>query len=222
MAFNIIRHIAPSFIINKVKGWNTRLIYKYYGHPGTPLTFDPANVSNLLTEIANSFTSNDPLYKGQYIFPAGSRYFKTGKSIRIKGRFWISGTGGDVFNIVAKVKFSNTSVTIASSNDGQNHTLSTSLSDCPVDFEVTYNSIEDSQTDPPDLYLDVNGFYQYTFSNYKTSGANVENSYVPVWDSKGTYTEITNVNDDIELVLSFDNSTIPTLTLIYLTIEELQ
>jgi len=219
MAVNIIRHIAPSFIINKVKGWNTRLIYKYYGSTESPLQVDPPQIENLFTTIANTSTSNNPLYKGQHIFPGGSRYFKTGKSIRIKGRFWITGTSGEPFNIWAGVKFGNTGLKIASSNNGTNHTLPASLVDCPVDFEITYNSIENNSSQ---LYLDVNGFYQYSFGNYKTTGANVENSYVPIWDDKGTYTAITSVDEAIELVLSFDSSTIPVLTLIYLTIEELQ
>ncbi len=44
-----INHLSPTFLINRIKGWNTRLIYTYYG--------SASNTIDYMTE-AGSLTDN--------------------------------------------------------------------------------------------------------------------------------------------------------------------
>jgi hypothetical protein len=224
----VIKHSTPTFIVNKVKGWNTRLIYAYYGIIGS--TFDYVSESggnltlNLFSVIANSSlnASNGSIYKGQYS-NLGPRYFKTGKSLRIKGQFLITGTSSKIFNILSQIDITGGGGTtlISNTNNNHNHTLPSNITDCPVNFELTYNSLE-SDADPNRTYIQSNGFYQYNAGDYNQNGPNIENNvYVPIYSTNG-YISTGEISDSYDLYISFDNSEIDNLKIVYLTIEELQ
>ena len=221
-----LKHIPPNFTINGVKGWNSRLLYTFYGNASNP-DFDYYAQTgdytiNLFSAIADWQQTNGAiLSKGQYNYPQYSYFFKTGKSIRVKGTLLIDADAA-TFNIRASIKnvTDNSVWAIARPNNGNDHTVGKGgvHEKMPVNFEITYGCIEDNSNN---LYFQANGFYQYEFSDYNSEGSNVAVAYVPIWNS----TQFTNVgtnDDNYELHISFDNSNrVDPLVIRHLTIEEL-
>lgn len=230
----IIKHPNPNFIINQVKGWNSRVLYTYYGAPGwTPLDIYNAydDVTNIFYAIENYNSSNSViLSKGQYQYPQYSRFFKTGKSIRVKGSLLVSSTSDPIFNISAKIYNGTNSslLTIAAQNNGSNHIFAQNSSyyNVPVNFEITYNCVETDNKGAPSLWFQANGFYQYDFGSYNNGGANNNVIYVPIWNYTNStqWIGVGDSNDAYDIYISFDGSANlgnPGIILRHLTVEEL-
>lgn len=223
------RHTAPTLTINEVKGWQTRLLYSYYGKLDTLMDYveetEGAFNRNLFTVIDEyENTSEFTLKKGVYTFPPS--YFWTGKSVKIEGQFLVSVEEGPKnFNIRANIKKQNGDIAeIAATNNYNSHTFArgNSAINVPVYFKIVYTSVVNTETS---VYMMANGHYQYEFSSY--DGAESTNQavvYVPIWyinkDTPSVYTEI--AKESNELRIEFTNSTVSSIKPVYITIEELQ
>jgi hypothetical protein len=228
------RHSAPTFLIDGVKGWNTRQIYNYYGNSSyTTLNYitEAGNYSTDLFSVINSFENTNTvfLHKGITTFP--THYFKAGKSIRVRGYLKVTNatTIPSIFNMVFYMNNSAGSATkIGSSNDGSDHLFARGNLENQIiiiNFETTIFGIE-TISKPSVLYMAALGYFQY---NMQVEGedppTNMLNAYVPIYSngmaivdsdiSTSTYTNT--------LQITFDGSS--DLTGIYplnLTIEELE
>jgi len=222
---SLIKHIPPDFNINTVKGWNTRLLYNFYGSPATaPMDYVSVtgadytiNIFDAIDTWANGIGSI--VSKGQFLFP--HRYFKTGKSIRVRGKLIISVDGSSpLFNINARIDNSNNGlILLANQNDNNDHQFP-DKDNVPVDFEIVYNSIE---LKTPELVMQANGYYQYNTDSYNTPGPNSNNIYVPIWNSEGPYIQVENsLSGTNKICINFANSnSISNIKIHYLTVEEL-
>ena len=224
---SLIKHIPPDFNINTVKGWNTRLLYNFYGSHANA-TMDYVSVTGADYTI-NIFDAIDTwasgigriVSKGQFLFP--HRYFKTGKSIRVRGRVLVTSDDSRTFNIRASINNSNYGTSpVAAQNDGANHTFAKGniRTNVPVEFEIVYTSVETTESY---LYMQANGYYKYEYDFYSNGGRNLSVVHVPIWfhgqyvrvdsDLTGNYTN--------KIYISFDGSDVQAIKLFYLTVEEL-
>ena len=224
MAGPTIKHSPPSFNINTVKGWNTRLLYNFYGAPSAIFDYyvTGGNYAINIFDVIQTWEANNTQLgsKGQFVFPA--KYFKTGKSVRVRGRLLINGGTSSIFNIRASIDNSVNGLTpVAAQNNFNDHTFAAgnSQTDVPIDFEIIYTSLE---TTDLVLFMQANGYYQYNTNEYNTAGTNLTNAYVPIWNSTQYISvELTSLTGTNELYISFDNSTVTKIILSYLTVEEL-
>jgi len=225
------KHTQPTFTINEQPGWNTRLLYTYYGHNGS------ANLIDYVTETGGSFTGNifDVIgnfatsanifnHKGSVAFPAVNNFLKTGKTLRVEGSLWVSSTGGQ-FNMRASVENStNGVVLLAAQNNNNNHDLTT-VDLMPVFFKIDFSSVETNDNGTKELYLMANGYYEYCKGNYDTGGKNDTLAFIPIYNKSNTtpYISLGNANSNNKLYISFDGSSnISSIKIIHLTVEELQ
>ena len=226
----IIKSPSPTKTINNINGWNTRLLYSYCGIFNNNF-FDYVDVingsysSDFSTNLFDAMdyyqthtVPNDAVYKGTSTFP--SRYFTTGKNVRVKGRFLVSGDN-DIFNIrTGLFNSGNGVIGLSRQNAGNTHHFANdnNVSDVPVDFSIIYTSIE---LDSPSLCMMSNGYYRYEYADYASGGSNRDVVHVPIWNlNPSTY--IDNTSGYNQIRISFDGSGVTSMKLIYLTIEELQ
>lgn len=233
MAYSPIKPLTPTFNINTVQGWTTRQIYNYYGSPaGIYDYYVDRGVYDfdLFAAIADyTFPNTDaqPLYKGNSTLQFSARYFATGKSLRIRGRFLITNQPGAVFNIaIGNFNYGNSTYRrLAITNTGANHEMSAALNDVPVDFEVVVTGIESKYDDPTEhysLFLQANGYYQYETSSFSSGGANSSPVYVPIWNTN-QYEEVGLITTGNSITLDFRTSArVDNLKVMYLTVEELE
>jgi hypothetical protein len=223
---------SPSSVVNGIKGWNQRHLYNYYGNPTNNLLdyyVESEGVYNVnlfrVVELYEPNGKDSPvLYKGGYNFPIG--YFKTGKSLRIKGRLLFATDPTDVSHFDIRVRIENSVdglTTLATSNNGTRHVPAKGISNLPVDFEIIVTSVPvaDSNASTDDLYVQANGSYNYVVSQE----TNINPIYVPIWSdsplkrvsSDGLKTTTNN------LWLDFGNSDLVTsIKVVYLMVEELE
>ena len=220
-----LKHTPPNFTVNSIKGWNTRLLYTFYGYFNTAFNYYAVATNytnNLFSTIANWENSNAIIVsKGQYNYPQYSYFFKTGKSIRVKGHLLVtSDDTNQIFNIFAKIRniTDNSLISIASSDKSNSHTFAngTIVNGLPINFEITYSCVEDNN----DLYFQANGFFQYEYDSYSGGGTNRSVVYVPIW-SDNQFTLVGTNDDEYNLYISFDDSNVPNITLRHMTVEEL-
>ena len=221
------KYTQPTFTINEQPGWHTRLLYSYYGFEALDYYAQTGGYTQNLFEVIDTYWGGvNPPYmarKGTYFFPNGSRFFKTGKHIRIEGRLRVSSTNSAIFNIDAGIYNENSGlITLAASNKRNDHSfaLANGRDSVPVYFKINYMSWED---DSSNLYMAAEGHYQYEFESYNGGGPNTTVTYVPIWIDKGPYVKIDNIQYSNKLYISFDGSSgITNITPICITVEELQ
>jgi hypothetical protein len=239
-ASNPLKPLTSTFSINNVPGWNTRHIYNYYGTPSGVLDYVSSSLdfTSDLFQIIKNYNdpignNSQPVAKGaintnKNFFP--NRYFATGKTLRIKGRFLIStpSSGTPIFNMAISANNSiSGSTLIASTNNGHNHESTISETNMPVDFEITLTSIENqfTITTPYNaLFMQANGHYQYEYANYNSAGRNISVAYVPIWNDL-QYVQVGLLEDASTnaITLDFTNSDkIDSIKVMYITIEELE
>jgi len=232
-------HTTPTHLINGVKGWNSRLIYSYYGSPTNTLPYLEATGGDYSINIFEAIrlytfpdTGGSPIYKGTNRFPP--RYFSTGKNLRIKGSLKISTTGTAIFNTNISIYYPGLGTTsIANQNGGGNHTVANrdGVDDMPINFDITLTSIEmyDTVNQTNEVYMQANGHYQYAYSSFSTGGDNTDTVYVPIYGkneygpNKTPYILVAdNFENPIPLIWSFTGSSnVDKIDILYITIEEL-
>lgn len=219
-----IKHAAPTLTINEVKGWTTRQLYNYYGRYDNVLINYVAETSGEYTvdlfSVINTHQSSIgyPIQKGIYSFP--SKYFLSGKSVKVEGQFFIDFIDPNItFNIHAQINNSNFGIIpIASTNNGNNHIFAKpSKENVPIYFKIVYTAVEDNS---PALNIMANGHYMYDYNDYSAGTANTTVCYVPIWNST-PYQVIDNTSGTNDLYISFDNSNVGKIQLVYMTVEEL-
>ena len=228
---NNIKHTAPSLTINEVKGWQSRILYNYYGRYDSGLMDYVSETSSDYTlnlfsiiDAYQSGVASYPIQKGLYEFP--SKYFTTGKSIKVEGQFLVS-ANSNKFNIHAKIDNSNNDIiSLSSTNNGNNHDVAAGgiVEDLPIYFKIIYTAVEryDGGASPTTgLYMMANGHYQYEYDSYNGGkGSNTSVVYVPIWTTS-PYVLIDDTTGINKLSISFDNSNTTVIKLVYMTVEEL-
>jgi len=256
-------YTQPTYVVNQVKGWETRLIYSHFGDWSNNNTANDFTLEsrvdytqycsdNSITDLSENIftvikTSQDNqqdsntfynyIYKGgaygltELELPAG--YWKTGKTLRVKGAVIIKGwVDGDRFNIRAGIADSdNTYTALAYPNgtDGQHHVMefSTESYDSEngiyVPFEINYGSVvvnNVTNNNSYELYVRAEGHYQYAnpnISNYK----NKETKFIPMYIYDDPYKLISSVNGSTKLRIDFCDSQVDIIYISYITVEEL-
>ena len=197
------KHSSPTFNINGVKGWDTRLIYSYYGYPKLIYNYSESGsaggyTNNLFEGIeyfqedsGKTFHSSSLAYKGEYQrYPA--YYFKTGKTLRIKSNIYISSSVDDYTTLNVRTGIYNLTTsqyyTLGIQNYGYKNHETNRLLQASVDLEINLTSVgvflSSSLTNK--LYIQANGFYQYLNldcfinpSNCNTASFS-QHQYVPI------------------------------------------
>jgi hypothetical protein len=251
------KHPAPTFNVNGVKGWDTRLIYSYYGYPmyatgfqynywrqtsGSNPNYDynlfegikDFEVSQLYPDQGGGFSNeiySSSIYKGTYEnFP--SRYFKTGKTLRIKSNMIISSSGVEstpLFNMRVGI-YNNTRstyYTLGTQYQNMQSHYSPRYNYAPVSIEINIISVEsyDSSSISNQLLMKAEGFYQYTNLTCISPGTCTtplsDFNYVPIGlNDVSVY--VGDITDSYILTLDFLNSVgIDAIYPSQLTIEEL-
>jgi hypothetical protein len=216
-----LKNQAPTFNINGLNGWDTRTIYCYYGKPEYFYSTD-----NFTANLFGQIEKDTSYFKGTYtIKPTTNRYFKSGKNLRIRGRFLVSASNSPVnFNIYSKIYDKNTDVTtpISSTNNGNNHIFfnGDKETDVPCDFEILMTFIEVSDGGSVNFFCQSNGYYQYNIDNFNGNGNNIQNVYVPIWKSSG-YVGPFSSDSEKSIHISFDNSEVTSIKVVQIIMEEL-
>jgi hypothetical protein len=207
----------PSFLINGVPGWDSRVIYSYPG------VFDYTNyIDRSLLNILSNETYNGfgRVYKGVDAQRFDQIYYeKSGKNIKITGRFFIRARGGDPFMF----NFGIRNTIISKSNGGAFHYFNEALEiACPVDFEIIVSTYYGILADEPVAYYRANGCCQYNYSNHNNTGDNSGNVYIPIYATGGA-TQATpfELSADTGFNINLLGSEVTAVWLAYLYIEEL-
>ena len=236
-----ISSLTPTNLVNGIQGWNTRLIYAYYGSPAGAYDIGPhlsagTELFGDLSAYTFPDTNYQPITKGfqnyYKLVTLTNRYFATGKNLRIRGRFLISTpplTSPTFSMNVAVYNFGgvgDTTTTIASTNNGAGHLVSQGVDRAPLDFEIIITGIE-SQTDTPssriNLYMQANGYFQYNIDPTDRNGTVI---YVPIYEANGPnpYSVVGLVDDGSSngVQIQLDGTDIDSLYVYYVTVEELE
>jgi hypothetical protein len=260
-------YTQPTYNINQVNGWKTRLLYTYYGDfantSDTGQYLEKGKVDYALYASNNGFpnydidmfevigVTQDTILNNtvSYIVKGGTKqtttnqlnfpsdYWKTGKAVRIKGAFFVPGASdGNSLNMRLRIQNvdTNTDYDLAYTNNnaagGQNHIMTFKTesyeSNGPyVNFEYTYSSVTVCGNDVDDQniqYLKADGYFQYDNGNV-TNLYNDEVRFVPVYDSNYYY-DITGGNSPnaTRIMIDFFKTSVPSILLSYITVEELQ
>ena len=165
-------------------------------------------------------------------FPAD--YWKTGKSVRIKGALHLPGAADtNIFNMRLSIRdiAAVTTTVLAKQNNGTNHTITipggTPLSEGPyVNFEFIYSSVIGTVTqidNKNQIFMKAEGYYQY--DNNLDTGGNDQTRFVPVYYNVPYYEALNDSNQAMSptrIMIDFDGSTVSSILLRYVTVEELQ
>jgi hypothetical protein len=221
-------HIAPTNIINGVKGWNIRHIYNYYGSSDYT-TFNYADGGNYDINLFSAIQSSTPNeYKGDYVFPA--RYFLSGKNLRVKGMLYISSGANTDAWLKINAGINNTEKTYETIGSidattkyhffGNGFTRS-----AYTEFELIYSGIETLQK-PPKLLMGASGYFRYDELSSDTNLLNNRNFLIPIV----RINPLVEINSDLDTApepitinLNFAGSYhIDTINVLNLSIEELE
>jgi hypothetical protein len=226
-------HLAPTNIINSVKGWNTRHIYNYYGTTNY-IDFNYTSVvssdysQNLFQAIETYETSQSlTLYKGGYTFPP--RYFQSGKDLRIKALLFADTDTYTSSLFHVNVGIDNTesgSILIGESNDGYSHIFGANVTrSAYLDIEIVCRGIE-TQDKPSRLRMMASGYVRYNTIRGSNNDPNNDVYLIPITPVSNI---LPTVDSDVEspventLNLNFSGSVgMKLISVINLSIEELE
>ena len=165
-------------------------------------------------------------------FPAD--YWKTGKSVRIKGALHLPGAADTtIFNMRLSIRdISAVTTTILAEQNGgtTNHNITFSgspLSEGPyVNFEFIYSSVietGDQIDNKNQIWMKAEGYYQY--ENNLDTGNNDQTRFVPVYYNVPYYAVLNDPNQAMSptrIMIDFEGSSVASILLRYVTVEELQ
>lgn len=226
MPLTVLKHIAPSLNINSVKGWDTRLIYCFYGLPDSPFNYVSVAGGDYETNLFQAIKLFGDYYKGNNTFGL-DRYYSTGKNLRIKGRFIVTSNDSNrLFNIWVNLDNKDLGINyqLAATNNKNDHTFFNGNigESVPVDFEIIISFVESVEGENPIFLAQANGYYQYNLDSYSANGFNIQNAYVPIWNGGETnFIGPLNSLNSFILNINFSRSSVYKIILSYLTIEEL-
>jgi hypothetical protein len=222
MAVQLIPHITPSFTKDYVKGWNTRVIFNHYGSAIDGMTsYTDLTETNLFESNIAARDSKNPYL----VFPP--YYFKTGHTLRIKGIFLLTGAGDSVFHNNIRIYddyVGGVPSIIADINSGAGTIVNNNAyTDLPIHYEITLitNNL-DNGDGTVNIYAQANGNYIWTT---KPNNSDSTAGRSAVMFNSSYYRNIavgSDVSHSTQLWMDFYNSSITSLKIPYLIVEELE
>lgn len=211
-------------------GWSQRVIFTcgttddlFHDTNNWYDTEDFDGIEQLVSNYGPAGTILTNISHGDAIFPA--EYWKSGKTIRLKGMFWATSTEEQYLNMrIGMWESSPTKTVFSIQDDGNNHIFAKgqARANVPVFFEITLQCINPDDNMGNTFWI-TSGHYQYEYTNYSSGGTNQSDVFVPIHNTTNVpiITGTGYYYNKTRPIFNFYGSTVSTIVLAWMTIEEL-